>query len=257
MSLPRVSVVIPAYQEGSSVLPVLAALEKAVPGPKELLVVVDFVADPTVATVSGAAGELASVRILVSDYGRGPANAIRYGLDCASAPCVVVTMADASDDPRTIPAMIELVEAGNVIAAASRYMPGGAQVGGARFKGLMSRTAGMTLHLLTGVGTRDATNSFKAYSAAFVRSVGVDSDAGFEIALELVAKARRRRLPVAEVPTVWHDRATGQSNFRLRRWLPKYLRWYAHAFGRRLPVEPGIGQIHQVDLSGLKVGDQL
>ena len=39
------------------------------------------------------------------------------------------------------------------------------------------------------------------------------------------------RLPVAEIPTIWLDRTTGQSNFQLRAWLPRYLRWYRFAFG--------------------------
>ncbi len=35
---------------------------------------------------------------------------------------------------------------------------------------------------------------------------------------------------VAEVPTTWRDRTAGQSNFKLRQWLPHYLRWYTVAF---------------------------
>ena len=101
----------------------------------------------------------------------------------------------------------------------------------------MSRTAGLSLHLLARVGTRDGTNSFKAYSTEFVRSVGIDSDEGFEVGLELVAKARRLRLPVAEIPTIWLERTSGQSNFKLRKWLPHYLRWYRFAFGPKLPLE--------------------
>ncbi len=50
------------------------------------------------------------------------------------------------------------------------------------------------------MGTWDPTNSFKAYNRDFVREVGIDSDKGFEVGIELVAKARRLRLPVAEVP---------------------------------------------------------
>ena len=64
------------------------------------------------------------------------------------------------------------------------------------------------------VGTRDATNSFKAYSTEFVRQVGIESDAGFEIGIELVAKARRHRLPVAEIPTIWLQRDTGPPTSR-------------------------------------------
>jgi len=124
-----------------------------------------------------------------------------------------------------------------VIAAASRYMPGGQQVGGPRLKGLLSRWAGRSLHWFARAGTRDATNSFKAYSTEFVRQVGIESRIGFEIGLELTAKATRLRLPVAEIPTIWLDRQLGKSRFDLGRFMPSYLRWYFFAFGRRFTVE--------------------
>jgi hypothetical protein len=124
-----------------------------------------------------------------------------------------------------------------VIAAASRYSRGGQQVGGPFLKGLISRSAGLSLWALARVGTRDATNSFKAYDASFVRAVGIDSNAGFEIGIELVAKARRARLPVAELPTIWLERNQGVSNFKVVSWLPHYLRWWRFAFGPRLPLE--------------------
>ena len=62
----------------------------------------------------------------------------------------------------------------------------------------------------------------------------IQSRDGFEIGLELTAKARRLRRPVAEIPTIWLDRTAGESNFKLRKWIPKYLRWYRFAFGRPL-----------------------
>jgi hypothetical protein len=67
--------------------------------------------------------------------------------------------------------------------------------------------------------------------------VGIESRSGFEIGLELTAKASRARLPVAEVPTIWLDRQLGESHFDLGRFLPSYLKWYRFAFGRRLTVE--------------------
>ncbi|HUE61395.1 MAG TPA: hypothetical protein VMO88_17635, partial [Acidimicrobiales bacterium] len=71
----------------------------------------------------------------------------------------------------------------------------------------------------------------------FVREVGIDSDGGFEVGIELVAKARRLRRPVAEIPTIWLDRAFGESKFKLVAWLPRYLRWYFLAFGTKLSVD--------------------
>jgi hypothetical protein len=172
------------------------------------------------------------VRCLVSSYGPGPANAIRFGLDAARAPVALVTMADGSDDPGQAGLLISLVEAGAAVAAASRYMPGGRRIGGPRLKGALSRAAGVSLYWLGRLGTRDATNSYKAYRASFVREAGVESRQGFEIGLELTAKARRRRLPVAEIPTTWRDRTAGESKFRLGPWLPAYLRWYWYALRR-------------------------
>jgi dolichol-phosphate mannosyltransferase len=234
---PWVSVVIPAYNEGERIVPVLDRLFDAIELECEILVVVDMPEDTTVAVVDGYPVQEPRLRLVRNTYGRGPANAIRFGIQAATAPCVVVTMADGSDDPRQIDELARLVDRGVVVAAASRYMPGGQQVGGPRLKAMLSRLAGRSLHLLTRIGTRDATNSFKAYSTSFVREVGIDSRAGFEIGLELTAKAKRLRLPVAEIPTIWLDRQEGSSNFKLAVWIPSYLRWYRFAFGRRLTTD--------------------
>jgi dolichol-phosphate mannosyltransferase len=240
---PRVSVVIPAYREGGQVSAVLARLLESVRLPCEVLVVVDAADDPTAAVVSRCAHTEPRLRLLVNSYGPGPANAIRFGIDAACAPVAVVTMADGCDDPRQIDALTRLVERGVAVAAASRYMAGGQQVGGPFLKGLLSRVAGRSLHLFARVGTRDATNSFKAYSTEYIKAVGIDSRDGFEIGIELTAKARRLRRPVAEIPTIWLDRQAGVSNFRLLGWIPRYLRWYCFAFGPRLSAERLRGQL--------------
>jgi glycosyltransferase involved in cell wall biosynthesis len=236
MSL-AISVVIPAFNEGESIIPVLDRIFDAVQSTCEILVVVDFEQDTTIPVLRAYSEHEPRLKAVVSTYGRGPANAIRYGIDQVSNPVVVVTMADGCDDPRQIDDLARLVDRGVVVAAASRYSASGQQVGGPLAKAFLSRAAGTSLGVLARVGTRDATNSFKAYSTEFIQQVGIDSRSGFEIGLELTAKARRLRRPVAEVPTIWLDRTTGQSNFRLAEWIPRYLRWYRFAFGRQLTLE--------------------
>ncbi len=233
-SWPRVSVVVPAYNEAEGVVPVLDRLFEALDDGAEVLVVVDSPADPTWPVIEKYAVTEPRLVPTLNTYGRGPANAIRFGVEHARAPVLVVTMADGSDDPRQIGELARLVERGVAVAAASRYAPGGQQVGGPLVKRVLSRLAGRSLGFLARVGTRDATNSYKAYATAFVREVGIDSRHGFEIGLELTAKARRLRLPVAELPTIWLDRTEGASNFRVAAWIPRYLDWYRFAFGPRL-----------------------
>ena len=234
---PRVTIVIPAYEEGEAIVACLDRIFAAVSWCCEVAVVVDSAEDATVPVLADYAKSQPQLGTLVNTYGRGPANAIRYGFDHATAPVVVVTMADGSDDPEQIEPLCRLVERGVVVAAASRYAPGGQQVGGPFLKGLMSKTAGRSLYTFARIGTRDATNSFKAYDRKFVQQVGIDSRSGFEIGLELTVKAKRLGLPIAELPTIWLERHTGVSNFKVWTWVPKYLFWYRHAFGRRLTVE--------------------
>ncbi|MHB8718928.1 MAG: glycosyltransferase family 2 protein [Candidatus Dormibacteria bacterium] len=236
---PRVSVVIPAYNEGSEIVDCCDRILEAVSLPCELLVVYDTPEDTTAPYAQEYSARDARVRPILNTLGRGPAAALRAGIEAARADVVVVTMADGSDDPMQIDTLTRLVERGVVIAAASRYMRGGQQVGGPRLKSLASRLAGLSLNAVARVGTHDPTNSFKAYSTQFLREVGVESSAGFEMGIEMVAKAHRLGLPIAEIPTIWLDRALGESNFQMKRWIPKYLRWYLLALGPRQPRRSG------------------
>src|SRR5690349_20346913 len=104
MSL-AISVVIPAYNEGNSIVAVLDRIFDSVESECELLVVVDFESDSTVPVLRDYSEREPRLHTLISTYGRGPANAIRYGIDQVKNPVVVVTMADGSDDPRQIDAL--------------------------------------------------------------------------------------------------------------------------------------------------------
>jgi dolichol-phosphate mannosyltransferase len=234
---PRVSIVIPVYNEGDEVTACLDRILAGVTMSCEILVVFDDERDTTVPALRKYAESDPRVVAVHNQLGAGPARAIRYGIDRAAAPVAVVTMADGSDDAEQIDELCKLVERGVVIAAASRYMSSGQQIGGPLLKSTLSRLAGLSLFWFAGVGTRDATNSFKAYSTEFVREVGIESDSGFEIGIELVAKARRLRRPVAEIPTIWLERAQGTSNFKIARWIPRYLQWYRFSFGPQLSID--------------------
>ncbi len=252
---PRVSIIVTVFNEGDSIAECLDRIFESVNLPCEVLVVFDSEDDSTAMPTYEYAAHEPRVKPTLNTYGRGPARAIRFGFDAATADVVVVTMADGCDDPAQIDTLVKLIERGVVVAAASRYMRGGQQVGGPWLKSSMSRAAGRSLAILGRVGTNDATNSFKAYSTDFVRRVGIESDAGFEVGLELVAKARRHRQPVAEIPTIWLDRAFGVSNFKMAKWLPKYLRWYKYAYGPALPLPPALPPLSNRVLSSTTTAD--
>ena len=227
---PELAIILPVYNEGEAVEPVLRGLSAAVKTPHELVVVYDFDGDTTVPVVAHLASEIPGLRGLRNDLGRGVLNAMKAGIAGTSAPYVLISMADGSDEPHVVDSMVQLARAGADVVAASRYMKGGRQIGGPPLKRLMSRVAGLTLHWFARVPTHDPTNNFKLYSRTFLESCEIESTAGFELALELTVKAARSGRHIAEIPTTWRDRTAGTSNFKLRQWLPHYLHWYRFAF---------------------------
>jgi glycosyltransferase involved in cell wall biosynthesis len=233
---PELSIILPVYNEGERVEPVLRALHAGVATPKELVVVWDFDGDTTRPVVERlvASGELPGLRGHRNDLGRGVLNAMKAGIATSRGTLVLISMADGSDEPEVVDPMVGLAREGAAVVAASRYMSGGRQLGGPLLKRILSRIAGLTLHWFGGVATHDPTNNFKLYRRDFLDSITIESKAGFELALELTVKATLAGRRVAEVPTTWRDRTAGESNFKLRKWLPQYLRWYLAALRGRL-----------------------
>lgn len=234
----ELAVVLPVYNEGEAVEPVLRALSVGIRTPHELVVVYDFDGDTTVPVIARLAAEIPNLRGLRNDLGRGVLNAMKAGIAGTSAPYVLISMADGSDEPHVVDPMVALARDGADVVSASRYMKGGHQVGGPLAKRLLSRIAGLSLHHVTGVPTHDPTNNFKLYRRSFLDATPIESTAGFELALELTVKAHLAGRAIAEVPTTWRDRTAGQSNFKLRKWLPHYLHWYLIAIRGRFRRRP-------------------
>lgn len=240
------SIIIPVYREGEAARPVLDAVARQAPAPHEILVVHDEADDVTVPVVGDLRRIHPQIRAVHNQLGRGPALAIRAGFAEARGEAVAVSMADASDRPNDLTVMLDRIEAGYDLVAASRYMPGGEQIGGPFLKTFLSRLAGKSLHVLVGLPTCDATSAFKMYRKSMLDQLQIESDRGFEISIEITVKAYLAGFRITEIPTVWRDRTEGTSNFRLLNWLPHYLRWYRLALtrgmwrGRTRAVRPAL-----------------
>jgi glycosyltransferase involved in cell wall biosynthesis len=229
------SMVVPVFNEAENIGAFCRTAKAQLPGNYELLICYDFDADNTLPALESLAPQdkPPGLRLVRNSLGRGVRFAIEAGMRAATAPVVVVTMADLSDDFSRIGEMVQRARDGADVVSGSRYMQGGQQIGGPKIKGALSRIAGLTLHWLTGLPTHDPTNSFKAYRRDFLQKTPIESTAGFCLALELTVKAHFGGGRVEEVPAKWQDRTAGQSRFKLMKWLPMYLHWYLWAFRRR------------------------
>jgi hypothetical protein len=225
------------YNEGSNFQDLWKELSTFIRAEFIAYVVYDFDEDNTVPVVNEiiAAGE-SRLRTVKNQRGRGVVAAIMTGFGAVPDGPVLVVMADLSDDLAQVDHMLALYSQGFHVVVGSRYMRGGRLIGGPFLKQLLSRLAGTSLFLLRGLPTHDATNAFKIYDRAMVKSFAVESQGGFELNLELTVKAFLAGYRITEVPSTWRDRTNGQSRFHLWKWLPHYLRWYFYAFRRKSPA---------------------
>ena len=234
-----ISLVVPVYDEAAHIEAFLRRVHEVLKDTRhEILICYDFEEDSTLPVFQAMAERPPTARLVRNTLGAGVAHALRAGFQAARGDVIVTTMADLSDPPEVILAMARKIrEEGADVVSGSRYMDGGSQTGGPWLKTFLSRAAGRSLHCLAGLGTHDATTNFRAYSRRFIEKVQIESEHGMELALELTVKAHRGGFRVDEVPSSWKDRSSGESRFRLWKWLPRYLRWYLLAFkpGRQRP----------------------
>ncbi len=230
---PLLHIITPVYNEAENFPALYEAVKKHVKTPHRLVVVYDFDEDTTVPVARKYVRRDKTIVLHKNTLGRGALNALKSGIAFVPSGPMLIIMADLADDLSQVDDMYRLYRKGAAVVCGSRYMKGGRQIGGPLVKRTLSRLAGMSLYYVRRVPTHDITNNFKLYDKALLDSITIESQGGFEIAMEITVKAFHMRRRIDELPTTWYDRPAGESNFKLWAWLPSYLRWYFYALKPR------------------------
>ena len=228
----NISIIIPIYHEEKSIEKVLQTIRRNVKNTHEILLVYDSSSDPTVPVAKQYQQRHIKepIRLVKNKFIKGAMNAIKTGFEEGKGDAFVVIMADLADNVGQIDHMYALIVSGADIVCASRFMKGGQKIGGPLIKTLLTRTANFLLYHFAHLPVHDGTNAYKMYKRTVFTDISIESTGGFEYSLEVVLKAFKKGYTLKEIPTVWKDRAAGSSNFQLRKWLPKYIRWFLLAF---------------------------
>ena len=231
----RLDIIIPVYNEGANILQTLQSIVRAVKSPARVLICYDRDDDDTLPAIRNNRASLDALAIsFVRNSGRGAHGAVLSGFAASKAAFAVVLPADDDYNAGILDPMVARAEAGCDIVCASRFIPGGSMTGCPWLKAALVRAGNFSLFHLARLPTRDASNGFRLFSRRVMDGIVVESDRGFCYSIELLVKAHRLGWKVADVPVSWFERQHGQSRFRVLRWLPAYLRWYAYAFATTL-----------------------
>lgn len=178
------------------------------------------------------------VRVLRLDR-RGKGLAVRGAWASANADIFVFMDADLATDLGALPTLVASVAEGGDVAVGSRYHPGSTVERTALRRALSHGYRGL-LRALLGTRVTDVPCGFKAVSARVVREVMPNvKDDGWFFDTELLMRAERRGLGIAEVPVTWREiRPEGRrSKVRVVRLAADYVR-KAFALRRELGPAP-------------------
>jgi dolichyl-phosphate beta-glucosyltransferase len=209
---PRVSIIIPAYNEEGRIVGTLESVcahmdERG--EPYEILVVDDGSGDATCDVVEKTSADLkrSQIRLVKNPRNLGKGGAVKNGVSRAQGEFVVFLDADNSSEISDIDKLIHATSRGYDVAVGSRALPGSVipvrqpwtrQISGKVFRFLCG--------LMLGIRIRDTQCGFKCFRRkAAEKLFGLLTISGFCFDVELIYIALKLGMRVAEVPITWRD----------------------------------------------------
>jgi dolichol-phosphate mannosyltransferase len=234
----KLSVVIPAYNEEANIeKTVLSFYQKLIEAqiPHELFVINDNSKDHTLEILNRLSENIPSLRYTTNFGPNGYGYAVRKGLMNFEGDCVVVAMADLSDDPNDLVNYYRTIEQYNCdMVFGSRWIKGAKVIDYPKQKRWINRFVNQAVRLMFGFKYNDVTNGFKLFSKETIEGVQPFLSGQFSLALEIPLKAIIRGYSYKVVPNNWYNRELGESNLKIKEMGMRYLFILLYCLNERL-----------------------
>lgn len=204
---PLVSVVIPAFNEESSIADVIAHVEASLQSlnlPHEVIVVDDGSNDNTRYHASNNGAKIISYK---TNHGKG--YALKKGLALARGQILITIDADGSHRPDEIPKIIKPLLNGADVVIGSRFLGNNEKVT-SKLHVLGNRMFNILIMILTNKKITDSQTGFRAYNRKVLKGIKLFSN-GYEIETELTIKTLKNGFKIQEEPITCDKRKTGRS----------------------------------------------
>ncbi|MBD3260477.1 MAG: glycosyltransferase, partial [Candidatus Altiarchaeales archaeon] len=186
----RLSIIIPTYNEGENLKPLLEGLNKAlsdVPYDLDVWVADDDSPDKTYQFAEDLRGVYPFLNVLRRTENKGLSPAVLDGFRCACGDVLLVMDADLSHPPDQVPLMVDRLLRENAdVVVGSRYVEGGGSKDWPFSRRLISKSATLLARGLTDVS--DPMSGFFAVKKEVVEDVSRFNPRGFKILLEVLVK---------------------------------------------------------------------
>jgi dolichol-phosphate mannosyltransferase len=212
----EIGIVLPTYCEAGNIRKLVDEIENLDLN-LSILVIDDSSPDGTAEVVKGLQSKYGNILTFVRPGKFGLGTAITDGfkifLSLKNPPQYMVTMdADYSHNPKDVPRVVAAAKEGKGLAIGSRYCRGGGIENWSLLRLMTSHIANFVASILVKAKIHDYTSGLRCYSTNLVRSmVGDLHSETYEIQIETIRQARKRKFDVREVPMVFVNRKKGKS----------------------------------------------
>jgi len=196
--VPRLSVVIPCYNERDTIERIVEAVLAAPVAGLEVIVVDDCSQDGT-REILRTKVEPRVARVIYHERNRGKGAALRSGFAVATGDLVIVQDADLEYDPREYPRLVEPILAGKADVVFGSRFSGGASVRVLYYWHYLGNRLLTTFsNMLTNVNLTDMEVCYKVFRREVLQRIEIEEDRfGFEP--EITAKVARLGCRIYEV----------------------------------------------------------
>jgi glycosyltransferase involved in cell wall biosynthesis len=203
LNLPKLSVVVPVYNEKNSLLEIVGRIQ-AVPIDKEIILVDDCSTDGTRSLIEKFEGQM-SFKVLYHGKNKGKGAALRTGFQEASGDFVIVQDADLEYNPDDYLKMLKPILEGNAdVVYGSRFSGSRRNMSPLHSSG--NRFLTFMTNLLYRTSITDMETCYKLFQRSMIQAIPIESDR-FNFEPEITAKLLKRGLRILEVPISYSGRS--------------------------------------------------
>lgn len=143
---------------------------------------------------------------------RGRGRGFMYGLENASGDYILYFSPDGNENPKDIPLLVAEAKKGYDLVAASRFMDGGKSDDSDdpfRIRHTLNRFATGMINIFYGSHYTDAVNGFRIIKKSALLNLALSDTPEYEIEFIMSIRAAKKKLNVAEIPTIEMKRIGG------------------------------------------------